>query len=431
MNGQRFVYSTTVKIHPKYWDDVIQRPINIRLIQLRKAVKSNHSLVPEKERLEKILKHGEKINQNILNELDDINTQINRISDGFDKAYSYLIKQNITPTPYELKELLDRGLKRKIEESDTPVKFFDVFDEFLESMKDSHSTLTIKKFKTLKTDLIHFENKGKYRITFETIDMIFYDKYKRYLLRKKTSKYNASGLVNDTISKYISCIKTFMQWSLDRNYHNNKTFQNNQFAAKKKAKNEIVTLTEEELQKILNLDLSGNLKLERVRDLFCFATFTGQRWSDIINYKKKNLHDTYWNFESYKTKEKIKIPLIGFATPALNILRKYNYELPKISVQKFNNYIKEVGKLAGIDKEIVIKRYSGKKQIEIKKPKFEYMASHMARRTCVTLLLQHGVPPTTIMKLTGHTDLKTLMKYENTHDDALSEALEKVNISII
>jgi hypothetical protein len=34
------------------------------------------------------------------------------------------------------------------------------------------------------------------------------------------------------------------------------------------------------------------------------------------------------------------------------------------------------------------------------------------------------MPPTTIMKLTGHTDLKTLMKYENTGDDALVDALE-------
>jgi len=30
------------------------------------------------------------------------------------------------------------------------------------------------------------------------------------------------------------------------------------------------------------------------------------------------------------------------------------------------------------------------------------------------------------MKLTGHTDLKTLMKHENTNEDALFEALENV-----
>ena len=52
------------------------------------------------------------------------------------------------------------------------------------------------------------------------------------------------------------------------------------------------------------------------------------------------------------------------------------------------------------------------------------LSSHTARLSCITILLQKGVPVTTIMKLTGHTDVKTLMKYENTGDDALEDALE-------
>jgi len=47
----------------------------------------------------------------------------------------------------------------------------------------------------------------------------------------------------------------------------------------------------------------------------------------------------------------------------------------------------------------------------------------MARRSCVTLLLESGVPATTIMKLTGHKNIKTLMKYENTSQEALNNAL--------
>ena len=54
------------------------------------------------------------------------------------------------------------------------------------------------------------------------------------------------------------------------------------------------------------------------------------------------------------------------------------------------------------------------------------MTSHMARRSCVTILLQRGVPATTVMKLTGHKDLKTLMRYENTSEGALAEALKTI-----
>ena len=44
-----------------------------------------------------------------------------------------------------------------------------------------------------------------------------------------------------------------------------------------------------------------------------------------------------------------------------------------------------------------------------------------------------GMVPITVMKLTGHKDLKTLMKYENTSEQALVEALgytsfETINI---
>jgi len=175
--------------------------------------------------------------------------------------------------------------------------------------------------------------------------------------------------------------------------------------------------------KIKNLDLSKNPRLERVRDLFCFCVFTGQRWSDVISFSKDDLQDNTWEFESKKTKELMKIPLKGFIAQSLDILEKYNYVLPRISQQNFNIVIKEVGKKAEIKSRVKIRRYSGNKLIEISKPKYKFMTSHMGRRTFVTILLQKGVPATTIMKLTGHKDLKTLMKYENTSQDALVEAL--------
>ena len=88
----------------------------------------------------------------------------------------------------------------------------------------------------------------------------------------------------------------------------------------------------------------------------------------------------------------MKVPLKGFTQTALDILIKYNFELPIISSQRFNDYIKEVGKKAEFNELITIYRYSGNLRIEITKPKYEHMASHMARRSCVTILLERGVP---------------------------------------
>jgi integrase len=59
---------------------------------------------------------------------------------------------------------------------------------------------------------------------------------------------------------------------------------------------------------------------------------------------------------------------------------------------------------------VTLKRYSGNKELIKSGPKYEFMSSHIARRTCITWLLEKNVPPTTIMKLTGHKDIKTLMR---------------------
>jgi len=429
-NKQRFVYSTGQYIEPRFWDDRFQIPISDRLDHVKEELKTNPSqeLNNEKRTIEGVIREARKQYPTFNTDMRNLSTILSRYQDALARAYQYLELQKEVMTSERLKELLDKEFHREVTTKPKKNEFYERFEEFITNRRQTGSILTIRKFNTLKKKLQEFEVKKHYKITFENIDLVFYDKFKSFMLNSENKRTDeANGLLDDTIAKYISSLKTFMQWSLDRNYHSNTEFQHKQFAAKKKTKNEIVTLSEEELKRLYGKDLSNNPRLERVRDLFCFATFTGQRWSDIENFRKEDIKDGWWIFESYKTKKTMKVPLKGFIAPALDILRKYDYELPRISSQKFNDYIKEVGALAEINETVTIKRLSGNQRIEIKKPKHEFMSSHMARRSCVTILLQRGMPPTTVMKLTGHTDLKTLMKYENTGDDALVKALEELS----
>jgi len=64
------------------------------------------------------------------------------------------------------------------------------------------------------------------------------------------------------------------------------------------------------------------------------------------------------------------------------------------------------------------------KRICIKNPKFEFMSSHMGRRTFVTLMLEKGVPITIVQKLTQHSDLRTLLKYESHSQNSLINSLK-------
>ena len=425
--SQRFVYSTGQYIDQRFWDERFQIPITDRLDRIKEDLKSNPTpdLDSEKKTIEAVIKKARKEYPTFDTDIRNISTILNRHNDALARAYQYLELQKEKITPQGLKELLDKEFNKQTDVHQKKSEFYDRFDEFIGHRLETNSILTVRKFNTLKSKLQEFETKKRYKITFNSIDLVFYDKFKAYMLKSENKRTEeANGLLDETIAKYISALKTFMQWALDREYHSNTLFQHKHFAAKRRSKNEIVTLSEEELMKLYNKDLSKNTRLERVRDLFCFATFTGQRWSDIENFRKEDIKDGWWIFQSHKTKKTMKVPLTGFIAPALEILKKYDYELPRISPQKFNAYIKEVGALVNFDETVTINRTSGNQRVKIQKPKHESMSSHMARRSCVTILLQRGMPPTTVMKLTGHTDIKTLMKYENTGEDALVSALE-------
>lgn len=286
---------------------------------------------------------------------------------------------------------------------------------------------TMKEYNTVFKALDNYQTKIKQKLTLLDFNKDFYINFEAFLSKKKNPKDEDRGLLNDTIYKYISTLKVFLSWCHENGHivHPD-TFKKHKSAFKRKTHNEIVVLTEKELTTLYEYDFSKKPSLDRVRDLFCFACFTGQRFSDIMRFTKANSKDNKWTFLSAKTKKQVTVPFNGYIANGLDILKKYNYKLPAISNQKFNDYIKEIGQLAGIDEPVRIIRFNGKKEIIIEKPKYDFMSSHMGRRTMVTILLSKGVPITLVQKITQHSDIRTLMKYESAGMDSLVDALNKV-----
>lgn len=313
-----------------------------------------------------------------------------------------------------------------------------VLDDYIESLEGQVASTTIKKYTTLKNSLTEFGNGNKkYQLlTFSMIDHSFIEDYRKYLRnqeprgRQKTRPEDfQKGLLLDSQAKYIKCLKGFCKYAEERGYNKYsfyKDFQSVTQADQKRKKSdyEIVTLTLSELRQFYTHDFSGNLVLERVRDLFCFGCFTGQRWGDFTSFDKSQLQDDIWTFIADKTKRETQIDLTGYAAPALDILRKYNYQLPKISQQKFNDYLKVAAEEAKINDPTKIIRYVGVNEIIIIKAKSQFLSSHSARRTCVSILLNDfNLNVVHVMGITGHTDIKTLQKYINKDRTARREAI--------
>ncbi len=103
--------------------------------------------------------------------------------------------------------------------------------------------------------------------------------------------------------------------------------------------------------------------------------------------------------------------------------------MPVISNQKMNQYLKELGELAGIDEPISETHYQGSERKGEDKaiPKYKLLGSHAGRRTFICNALAMGIPAQTVMKWTGHSDYKAMKPYVDVADKDKKDAMEKWN----
>ena len=180
-----------------------------------------------------------------------------------------------------------------------------------------------------------------------------------------------------------------------------------------KAKLKIVErefLTEDEIQKIINLDLRME-RLDQVRDIFIFCCFTGLAYADVKKLKRNDITVGSDGEEWVKTKRsktdiRSNIPILPIAKTIIEKykdnapLKEKNLVLPVLSNQKMNAYIKEIATLAGISKNLTF---------------------HLARHTfATTVTLTNGVPIESVSKMLGHTNLKTTQHYAKILDMKVS-----------
>jgi site-specific recombinase XerD len=214
-------------------------------------------------------------------------------------------------------------------------------------------------------------------------------------------------LSTNSISKVIKNIKMWMASAYEEGLHTNTTYASRMF--KKPSEDaENIYLSEEELLKIRYTTLPSQA-LENVRDIFLLACYTGVRSQDYHKLNNNSrIQGNMLKVRTEKTDEEVIIPLHPVAE---SILEKYNGRPRIISNQKFNTYIKDVCKLAGIVEDTTLTRTVGGKRIATTKPKYDCVSSHTARRSFATNAYKAGVPTLAIMAITGHRTEKVFLKY--------------------
>ena len=109
--------------------------------------------------------------------------------------------------------------------------------------------------------------------------------------------------------------------------------------------------------------------------------------------------------------------VIIYTKRAVEIYKKYvvlslpeGLLLPVLSNQKYNEHLKDLGKIAGLTGEWVDYEYRLQEKIEVRVPKCD-LSSHTARRTFIVTALNEGVSTDLIMLITGHSDYNVMRPY--------------------
>ena len=384
-------YTSSLKIRAKDWDKEAQQVKASFDIDKRKRVEFNKKVLEIKEAFLSIL--------NPLNSYDGITSK-------------WLIE--------EINKILYPGnnLPLREEKPDTLLKWVKMFVEQAPNRKDKVTgrllvNNNIQQYRATQKHLSDFAKyKRKKDFAFTDLDKNFYDAFVEYL--------QGLGFTANSVGKHIRILKLMLNEATKLGINTSNSYTDFYVFNEEV---DTIYLTEEELSQLKEADLINCPYLDRVKDWFLLLAWTGCRFSDLEKIGKTDIKDGFITFRQQKTNTKVTIPLHPVVS---EILQKYDYQLPTpITNQRFNEYIKEVAKMAGIDNKEAVTRTIGGKLQTITQPKYELVSSHTGRRSFCTNMYKRGLPTLMIMSISGHKTEKSFLKYIKVKQEEHAQMMAK------
>lgn len=355
----------------------------------------------------------------------EINSELLRQYTEIQNVFKEFEVQDVIPTPAQIKESFNLKLKGEKHEEKQKVElnFMEIFDEFVAecSKQNDWSSSTLKKFATVKKHIGVFDP----CTTFDSWTEKHFNEYINYLRNDKDMR-------NTSIAKQIKFLKWFLRWANRKGYHQNMAYD--KFMPKMKSTpKKVIFLTRSEIDKIRACQIPVSKQyLERVRDVLLFCCFTGLRHSDVYNLKRSDVKDEHIEITTIKTSDSLIIELNDHSKAILEKYKDIPFQndkaLPVVSNQRMNEYLKELGELAGIDEPVRETYYKGNERIDEVMPKYALLCTHTGRRTFICNALALGIPVQVVMKWTGHSDYKAMKPYIDVADEIKINAMNKFNL---
>jgi len=323
------------------------------------------------------------------------------------KAYNKFLQlqgQNINVTPERLKQAL-LG-KDQVQ----PRGYVEIFDQWLVEYSKmvgiTTSKRTLDKYILVRNRLQDYiaSQLGVKDISLEEVTPKFLSNFDNYL----RVEYN---MANNHAMKIRQKLRTIYKVAIDNGWVSKNPFSTVKIHFDPVERD---VLTKSELAALIQTDMDID-RLEKMRDVFVFACFTGLAHCDVAGLTKENIitdeaGQVWLKTHRQKTSEAVDIPLLEI--PQL-IIKKYQGMkelkgklLPTLTNSCSNLYLKEVAVRCGINKTLTF---------------------HMARHTfATTVTLSNGVPIESVAKMLGHRNIRTTQIYAKVIKDKLVEDMNNL-----
>ena len=211
-------------------------------------------------------------------------------------------------------------------------------------------------------------------------------------------------LKQSTIYDYHKNMKMFINDAMVDGYIHENPYAIRRIKIERGGKERVDSLTEEKVEAIRNLPLSGFL--DKARDLFIFQCYTGLAYVDMMKFdinSFKTIDSGLMFGSALRTKTGTEFSLV-LLHPALEVLAKYDNKIPRLSNQKYNAYLKAIGAMVG-------------------EPTLH---SHAGRGSFASLMLNHGIPIDVLQHMIGHKDRKQTQRYASMRDKTVIDGFKSV-----
>ena len=353
-------------------------------------------------------------------QFEEIDVVLTKITSKLGEILIHAVDNGIDPTVDFV--LLELEKNKKYEQRSNQVKLFDVLEQYIEEKKTVVSPDQIKDYKTLRKHLTNFKEYSTQPITFRNLNLKFYTEFMDYLFYKAVKPDGKVGLVTNSAGKVIRLLKGFVHYQIAKGIIPNIDLKNFKVVEEE---TDAIYLNEKELAAIYKLDLSDDLELEQIRDVFIVGCFTGLRYSDLSTLNSEHIDSINGNIniKQRKVHKAVVIPLIDYVP---DILKKYDYELPKVSSYRFNERVKELGKKIKLYQKVEVVLKKGNVRVTEVLDKWEMISSHTCRRSFCTNMYLSGFPAEELKRISGHKSPAAFMRYIKVDNQQAANRLKEL-----